>query len=362
MRPEVKVRRRSGLGRALAIAFVAWSVFGAVCAATVIWDMRTHGHSEARILGYELLVWYGWAVATPVVAWLGTRLPLLPFSWRASITHVGIAIAAGLVHVVWWTGLQLVIRPFDAMGTHSFVRGVSSDLADRLFLEALAYFAVLGVTYAVDYQRKLRERELRAAQLEASLVQARLAALELQLQPHFLFNTLHAIGGLVRQARGPEAIAMIAGLSDLLRYSLDHAGKQLVPLEQEVAIIDRYLEIQRLRFSDRLAVTIDVPRDVQRVRVPALMLQPLVENAVRHGIERAAEPGTIAIVARRAGDSLVIEISNPGELAEVAEGIGITNTRERLEQLFGARHQFALRAEAGRVIAAVTLPFDEVAG
>ena len=340
------------------IAFAVWAAFGLACAAWAWWGVRTHGHSTAAIVAYEVLVWILWAAWTPLVAWLGRAWPLLPASARASAVHLAAAVVLGLVHHVWWTVLHVVVRPFDDMGMQD-LSGLGTNVVDRLFLEVLVYFAVLGVTYAVDYQRKLRERELRAAQLEASLAHARLQALELQLQPHFLFNTLHAIGGLVRQGRGPEAIAMIAGLSDLLRYSLDQAGKHLVPLEQELAIVGRYLEIQRLRFSDRLEVDVDVQPEARRGLVPALMLQPLVENAVRHGIERTSGAGTITVSARRDGDRLRLAIENPGtDVGEGGEGIGVANTRARLAQLFGDRHEFALRSEGGRVIAEVTMPFE----
>ena len=342
------------------MAFAVWTLFGLMCAASVFWSVRTHGHSPIKIAVFELLVWYAWAVATPLVTWLGARAPIIPFSLRGTVMHVAAAIVLGVAHAMWSTLLVLVMRPFDSMSIQSFA-GFGDGLRDRLFLEATVYFAILGVSYAVGYQRALREREIKAAQLEASLMQAQLTALELQLQPHFLFNTLHAIGGLVRQQRGPEAIEMIAGLSDLLRYSLDHAGKQLVPLEQELAIVGRYLEIQRLRFSDRLAVHIEVPDTVRRGLVPALLLQPLVENAVRHGVERASEPGTIDVRASRDGDDLVLAVMNNGEATATSEGIGITNTRARLTQLFGGRHAFTLENEASRVVATVRLPFVETA-
>jgi hypothetical protein len=359
MRPEVASPRRVTLST-LHVALAVWTVFGLVCATSVFWSMRTHGHSPPRLFSYHMLVWYGWALATPVVAWLGRRLPLVPFSWGAAVGHVALSIGFGLAHHVWWTVLLVTMRPYDVMQKGGFADVIGNDVSNRLFFESTIYFAVLGVAYAVDYQRRLRERELRAAQLEASLAQAKLTALELQLQPHFLFNTLHAIGGLVRQSRGPEAVEMIAGLSDLLRYSLDHAGKHVVPLEKEVAIAGRYLEIQRLRFSDRLAVKLDVPRETHRVRVPALILQPLVENAVRHGIERANESGSIVVRARRDGANLVLAVVNTGaELGDVADGIGIANTRARLEQLYAGRHTFALKSEGRHVIATVTLPFEE---
>lgn len=366
-RPDDTARRKSAADRRapryapgvkpalsmLRVAVPVWTVFGLACSASVTWAMRDHGHSPARIAGYEVLVWWGWAAATPLVAWLGGRVPLVPFSARATLLHVGAALVLGLAHQVWWKLLTVAIRPFDAMGPQR-LGDVSWDVLDDLFLEVAAYFAILGVTYAIDYHRRLRDRE-------ASLVRARLTALELQLRPHFLFNTLHAIGGLVRQGRGAEAIAMITGLSDLLRYSLDHAGKPLVALEQEAAITARYLEIQRQRFSDRLTTTIEIAPELARARVPALLLQPLVENAVRHGIERSSGPGAITVRARRRDAELVIEVANTGPpLAGREPGVGVENTRARLAGLFGARQALELRDDAAGVVAIVTLPYQEV--
>ena len=338
------------LGRStvLRVAVIVWTLFGLACTATALWTMRTHGHAWWKIAFYNAVVWNAWALGTLVVAWLGRRLP--PLSLRAVAIHVAAALALGLVHHVWWTAMMVLIHPYDAMGAQTLFPAIYRDAADHLFLEGTAYFAVLGLTYAVD-------RSMRAVQLEGSLAKAQLTALELQLQPHFLFNTLHAIGGLVRQNRGSEAVEMIAGLSDLLRYSLDHAGEHLVPLADEVAVVRRYLAIQALRFSDRLVVNIDVPEELHAARVPPLMLQPLVENAIRHGVERINHTASITLRVRREGSELVVAIENSaaGPMPQT-EGIGIANTRARLGQLFPGRHTFTLAGDSERVTATIRLP------
>ena len=356
MKREVPVRTRPRLVM-VGVAAMVFAMFGLVCAGTTLWEMRTHGHSPLRIVVYCLFVWSaGWALLTPVVAWLGRRAPVIPFSGRALALHFAAALAVSSLHHVWWTALQVAMQPYDSMGIQTFARGLTQNLVDRGFLEGTIYFAVLGVTYAVDYQRKLRERELAQIKLEASLSQAKLTALELQLQPHFLFNTLHAIGGLVRQDRKVEAVEMINGLGDLLRYSLDNAGKPTVPLEQELAIAERYLEIQRARFSDRMTVTIDATPAARRLHLPAMLLQPLLENAVRHGIERATSASTISVTAREVDGRLSLEVFNTGELGAVEAGIGIANTRARLEQIYGSRHELELRGEPDGVVAALVIP------
>jgi two-component system, LytTR family, sensor kinase len=347
---------RATIGFAVAI----WTLFSVVYASALFWEVRTHGHSPPLILLFVLLAWYGWAAATPLVAWLGRRAPLIPFSFRATLVHAVAALVLGSLHQVWWTALVVWLRPFDDMGATEIWPTVVKELGNRTFFEAMIYFAVLGTTYAADYQRRLRAREVAALQLERSLAHASLHALELQVQPHFLFNTLHAIGGLVRKGRGEEAVEMIAGLSDLLRYSLDHAGKHLVPLEREIDVLGRYLAIQRIRFSDRLRVEIDAPEEVRRALVPALILQPLAENAIRHGIEPSSAPGVIELSVRRDGDQLRIEIYNSGPPVHAPRpGIGLGNTRARLSQLYGAGHTFTLENARAGVIARIITPFEE---
>jgi LytS/YehU family sensor histidine kinase len=206
----------------------------------------------------------------------------------------------------------------------------------------------VGVSHGIEYYRRFRERELRASQLETRLAAARLEALRAQLQPHFLFNTLHAISALMN--RDVEAAErMLARLSDLLRLTLDSAGEPMVPLKRELEFLAGYLEIEQTRFADRLTVQMNVEPDALDAPVPSLLLQPLVENAVRHGIAPRATPGRIEIRARRADGALHIEIEDNGRglPREMREGLGLSNTRARLEQLYGPAHRFELRAAKG---------------
>jgi LytS/YehU family sensor histidine kinase len=204
-----------------------------------------------------------------------------------------------------------------------------------------------------------RERERRAAQLETSLAEARLQALKLQIQPHFLFNTMNDISSLVRGGQGEEAIGMIAGLSDLLRYSLDRGGGTLVTLEEEVAMAGRYLDLQRMRFADRLEVEVEIPRELSRASVPVLLLQPLAENAIQHGVARSHAGGRVAVRARRDGEELRIEVFNTGRLRPgLRPGIGLSTTLSRLAQLYGDRARFELVEGGGGVTARVTIPWE----
>lgn len=318
-----------------------------------IWiSMLDHGHWPPRIFFHELCIWSGWMALTPIVFRLARHFPLAPPRARNILLHVGVAFVFAVLHGTYWTMLTVIVRPYDAMGISRFT---PFPLFARLPGELVIYFAAAAAGHAITVSR-------RNAELERSLNAARLHALELQIQPHFLFNTLNAISSLVRARQNNEAVEVIAGLSDLLRYTLDHAGEQRVPLEQETAMLERYLGIQRVRFADRLDVNIDVDDDVRRAAVPTLILQPLAENAIRHGIARVATAGRVELRAFRSDGALRIEMFNTGSLlSDRKRGIGLRNTEERLQQLYGAAHDFELKESRGGVLASMSIPWSEVA-
>jgi two-component system, LytTR family, sensor kinase len=339
-----------------------WSLFGAISGMQIWISMIAHGHSLARVIAYQVLVWDAWIFFCFAIAGLLRRVPLLPSRLLASLIHVLAGCALATLHAVWWVCLILLIRPYDFMNPTTFTDPFVSTAFYQMPLELLLYGLVVFASLGQSYYAKYRERELLAAQLERSLAEARLHALELQIQPHFLFNTLNAISALVRSGQDKQAVGMIAGLSDLLRYALDRAGDQRVALDDEAEMLRRYLEIQRLRFADRLTFEIDVARDVRRGAVPVLLLQPLAENAIRHGIATSAGPGRVRVRAFRDAGTLRIEITNSGRLPpRVERGIGLSNTVARLEQLYGNQQRFELHDSAEGVIATLTIPWSEVA-
>jgi LytS/YehU family sensor histidine kinase len=237
-------------------------------------------------------------------------------------------------------------------------------LTSQLHISVLIYGTILGVGYAFNYYVKFREREARASQLEAQLAQAQLHALKMQLHPHFLFNTLNGISGLVRDGSNKAAVRMIAGLSDLLRHTLDTEAQQEVPLRRELEFLELYLDIQQMRFPDRLRVRMEVAPETLDAQVPNLILQPLVENAVRHGIAPRAAPGTVGISARRDDSLLEIKVYDdgpglrPNTRTGEGGGIGLANTRARLAQLYGTGHRFDVRDRPeGGVEATLVVPF-----
>ncbi len=352
------MRLRRSLLPLLTVPF--WSLFGVVTGIQIWTSMIEHNHSLPRIVGYQVLVWNGWALLGWPLAWFVRRLPLLPLRVSRAAAHLGGAAVAGFLHALWCVGLVLAVRPYDRMNPTAFGPQLATVIRAYLPFELIVYLLVALAVQAGEIYQRSREHERQAAQLERSLAEARLHALELQIQPHFLFNTLNAVSALVRTGRNAEATTMIGGLSDLLRYALERGGEQRVPLDDEIAVLRRYLEIQALRFPDRLRFDIELAPGVGRAAVPVLLLQPLAENAVRHGIAASEAPGEIRVHAWRRDGALEIELFNTGTLPErVDTGIGLANTRARLEQLYGADQRFALEPRDGGVVAHVTLPWRE---
>ena len=345
------------------LVFTFWPLFGVFGAFQIQISMLAHHHAWPLMIAYQVLVWSLWIAITFAIVGLSRREPLGTLRPRAFAVHTLAALVLGAAHVIAWVAAEFVLQPYDFMNPTNFAARLGQLLFYQMPLEIGLYALVVLAWSADESSARARERERKAAQLEASLAQARLHTLELQTQPHFLFNTLNGIGALVRAGENAKALTMIGGLSEMLRYALDRTGGADVPLGEELRTAERYLEIQKLRFPDRLTFAIEMDREVARAAVPALVLQPLVENAVRHGLEMSDSPGRITLTSARQGDEVVIELFNTGRLGPArAAGIGLANTKARLAQLFGERARLELAERDGGVIARLTLPWREAAG
>jgi two-component sensor histidine kinase len=334
------------------IIFAAWAVFAALVA--------HQSYIQASMAGRQMPVFVAlrpallesvlWALTTLAIFWLARRVPIERGALRRGIViHLGAAIAIAFTR----TGIMLVLGWYlPWVRAREFTLHFWATSSQNFLLYAL----LLGIAHMALYYRRYREREQAAAELARGLTEARLHALKMQLQPHFLFNTLNAISALIPEDAKP-ARRMVARLGDLLRTTLEHEDRQEVTLREELAFLEPYLEIEKARLEARLTVSMHVDPDTLDARVPHLLLQPLVENAIRHGIASRIEPGRVDIVASRgAGDRVLqLEIRNDGPAVDrdadirSRRGVGLANIRARLEQLYGTDHRFTLEnlAEGG---------------
>lgn len=321
-----------------------------------------------HLIGWLVGVWV-WFLATPLVFWLGRKLPLERRYWlRRTLAHLGLAFLVALIQLA----VEAVI--VHAVGIFpEFMSTWASAFAFLLIIGfhqgILTYWTVLGVQQGFAWYRRYEERQqealrlqLRSSQLEGQLVQARLGALKMQLQPHFLFNTLNAIMVLVRQQKGREAEEMLGRLSDLLRCVLDDVDTQEIPLRRELEYLQIYLSIEQVRFQDRMKVEIAAAPEVLDAAVPHMILQPIVENAIRHGLGRSSTAGHLRISACLVDGRLELKVRDDGpglppDHARQSLGIGMTNTRARLQQLYGDAARLSVEnAAEGGVDATIRLP------
>lgn len=318
----------------------------------------------AEMLLHKLLAWWLWAALSPVIIAFTRRFPI---SGRHAIRNVLLHIPVGFVCSVAMLVLFIIIG--EPLGLANRMDAPFVEIVVLSYKRAFGiYFAIYAGTvlfnHALEFYRAYRRRERLALQLEARLAEARLDALRTQLQPHFLFNTLHGISALMEQDI-TAARRMISRLSHLLRLSLENDAAQEVALSNELEFLEQYVEIQRMRFHDRLTVTIKAEPETLDLRVPRLILQPLVENSIRYGLARHAPAGRIAVTAALEGAQLriVVRDDGPGLEGDIREGVGIGNTRARLEHLYGSDHQFTIgNAPEGGCIVTIIIPARPVIG
>jgi len=313
----------------------------------------------------ELIFSYLWLALTPLAIWLSQsfRIESGQRSKRLAL-HFLACVAFLLVQVLLFTVISIPfgwysqITPF---WTRYFLLILNFTPSNVMF-----YWGIIVIEHALDYYRKLKERELRASQLEAQLAQSQLQVLKMQLHPHFLFNTLNAISALIRESPD-EADQMVSRLGDLLRMTLETAGLQEVTFKKELEFLKHYLDIEQTRFQERLKIEMAIEPDTLDGLVPSMILQPLVENSVRHGVAPRPEGGCIKIKAWRHHALLRLEVEDdgPGLCADtpVKERVGLTNTRARVSNLYGDEHGLKLRhAAGGGLIVSLSIPFRTVSG
>lgn len=359
MRPRISRQSLSRIG----LIFAVWTAYGLLCSwQSHYWFAFTSSpKSWLECLRSEVTYAYLWGIATPVVLWSANRFRLERPDWpRHLLAHGALLIVlVPLIKIAY----DLIVQPPNSMFYHFTWVRMFRSVEMTFDTGTLLYAIVVGVEHAVVYYQRYQVGLKKSSQLQTQLVQAQLQALKMQLHPHFLFNTLHSITALVHE--DPDmAERTIARLSELLRLFLANSTIHEVALGEELRTLDLYLEIERARFEDRLRVIYDVPASLRDAMVPSLVLQPLVENSIRHGVGRRAEPGWIAIAIERYDDTLVLRVTDNGAgfhedpQHPMHEGMGLGITRGRLESLYGPHQSLLLRnLPVGGVEARITMPF-----
>ena len=349
------------------LIFVAWLVPAMLSAFDSYMQSRlNHERPEWRWVVFAGIDWLLYAVLTPAVFRVSRRFPL---QREELARRIALHIACALGMCVVWATLGQFLRlaifyPSPDVTVAKFWRALAGWIFTTLPFGTGVYFALVGIEHALAYMTQARERETQAIRLTAQLAEARLSALRMQLNPHFLFNSLNAITVLVRDQNTAAASRMLELLSDVLRLVLHAEGSHETPLSTELDFLERYLAIEQVRFSDRLRPRVEVDAAVRHAAVPQFILQPLVENALRHGIARRADAGLLEVTAQRDGDTLVLRVRDDGpglgRAGPAATGVGLANTRARLAALYGDRASLEIANAAGAgVLVTIRLPYHE---
>jgi two-component system LytT family sensor kinase len=341
------------------------SVLGIV-STTLAWQLtvsleRTASYFRSLVV-LNFVYWYAWAAFTPAIVWLAQRFRFERQNLlRAGAVHLPAVVLFSLAHIGVMEGAQWWLVTSEG-GDYAWWPQAQRAALLNFDWEMMTYWAIAGLSHALLYYRESRDRELRAWQLETRLVDAQLKTLQQQLHPHFLFNTLNAISTLMHRDVA-AADRTLMRLSDLLRLTLERLGDQEVTLDEELDFLRKYLDIERTRFGDRLDVHFDIAPETLQALVPTLLLQPLVENAIKHGVARRSGIGHIGVSAHREHDKLRIEIRDDGvglsedALTALHKGIGVSTTRARLQHQFGADYRFEFHRLSQGVAVVVAIPW-----
>ncbi|HYI08983.1 MAG TPA: sensor histidine kinase [Thermoanaerobaculia bacterium] len=349
--------------REITLIFLFWTALATLSSVNRLLDPRGFGFrmSPAGPITLAFVEAWTWAAFTPLIFWLSSRSTLTREQWLRIplLLLIGVAIAIAVYLILDFSrGAILPVSPRRRGGGSAFnpLREIGRF---RFLNQLIVYLAVLATGFAREFFLRDRQRQQDAVKLQAQLAEARLDALRMQINPHFLFNTLHAVSALVE--RDPGGVRkMISRLAELLRHTIESHATDEVPLREELAFLKRYVEIMEIRFQGRLEVGMQIADDVLDALVPNLVLQPIVENALEHGVNRAGGEGRIEITATRDDERLLLSVRDNGAGldGENKSGVGLANTRARLEQLYGEEAELTLTAaDGGGVCATIALPY-----
>jgi len=343
-----------------------WLSIGMFDASDTVFSMRAEGHHHAwlRLFITLLLSWLPWALATPLILALGRRYPISFASVFGWLPHLGACAFIGLGSATWSAALEELLNPWlQVPGPDPFAALMMARFFTRLVSFLILYAAIIAIGYVLDSRQRLARQETETARINELLTRAQLDALRRQIEPHFLFNTLNGIAALVRESRNDAAINMLTKLSDILRRVVEGSAKHEVALGEEMEFLQKYLDIQKVRFAERLRLSVNVPEDLFPAQVPSLLLQPIVENSIKHGIAKSARGGVIRIGAFRSDGMLTLNVYNDGPKLPPDTGnrqasTGISNLRTRLRSLYGTEFRFTIQnKDPTGVEVSVSFPF-----
>jgi signal transduction histidine kinase len=313
-------------------------------------------------LYYGLVLWTWWGIIASAIWTMGFRRPLiLGFSPAAIALHMAVSVLLGTVHLLLLGSLGFIDADWRA---HATARAVWTSLMNinRFGIEILVYGFVLGMIGIVQFQMRAQKDAMKSLELEKQLSEAQLRALQMQLEPHFLFNTLNAITTLVELGRQQQAAEMLGHLNAILKSTLKRTTPEKIPLSQELEVVENYLAIEQVRFADRMRIAIKVEPAALDSLVPCFLLQPIVENAIRHGIAHCESDGLVEATARRDGNLLRLEVRDTGAgrngHSKPGNGIGLKNTRERLTHFYQDGYVMKAQPSGNGFEVAIAIPYE----
>ena len=350
--------------RWIAAIWSAGALFDASQTVLVIHTEHKHPPPWLPLFTTELVSWLPWVLVTPLVIRLARRYPIVRgISFQTVCVHLVTFATISAVAEVWSTLLQMTFNPYGSRQWPTFWDTWTMSFTFQVLTFLIAYVLIVTVTFLVDARESVARQVAESARLNEELSKAQLAALRRQMEPHFMYNALNSIAGLVRDHMNDAAVSMIVGLSEFLRRSSEDSHRAQVALQEEVEYLQRYLDIQKVRFGERLEVSVDIPAELLGAQVPNLLLQPLVENAIKHGIAKRVAGGTVRVIGERQGSRLCLTVYNDAPGSSIGEevtktGVGLLNLRTRLQILHGNESELELRrTNPAGVEVVVTMPF-----
>lgn len=342
-----------------------------LCAATLLGSIASINHFNMMVgegspmpwrhaLVMEMPFWYVAILLTPVLLWALKRFPDRSHSAPRIAQHLVIAAAWIVTHAVLEMGARYLLGTGLSGPAPTYIQMVQESLRDGFLARVLTYAGIVAIIYALKYQARYREMTLAASQLQARLAEAQLRMLRMQLNPHFLFNSMNTVAMLTRAGRTSESVSMLLQLSALMRDALRGDAPDSGPLEDELSLLARYVSVEQVRFGGKLAFEINVPAPLKGATVPSFLLQPLVENAIRHGRAASECSASVEVRAERADDRLILSVLDDGAGMSHPEsestGIGLRNVRDRLRQSYGAAQSFEIGHTDEGTVARISIP------